>query len=635
MTEDAKTYVLPKIEGIDFSAPGMTKEVKQNGVECWYKDGKIVVSIYPDKSYEIFNDQEKPIKALQSDGTEVTINYDEKGNYVCSNSKGENWVNSPEGVHIYMNDGKGREIWYDYKGRISEEKIASGCRILYYDNGKKRSEEWDNGDFISYYDNGNIREQRKDGERGKLCKSYYYDGTPEFLLDKWGVKHSWYASGIEKIEERPDGSYKRWNEEGKLMWRGEVDREGNLLEYNSENKLVNKTFADGTRHYWNEMGRLEETFEDGTFLEWHPDGSLYYAKIPEVGIGKYYSHSEHIGRESSRELNGTSYSCDKVMAGNSEEIVQRYGLRQKSKNKEWKDGQGNLRVHTSYNGETFSYDEKGLITGVQYPDGVRTAFSYDISGKVHAQKFGKDGKLEHEFDYDYAKRGDNGDVYYCDCWDRLFSEHPDLAPKQTKTDVTTEHEVKSVQEPEAAPVEQQAEVQEPIVAPAVEPQPKGQQVTEAEEKRLTELRGIAKGASDIDTKAYKDFGEILNDGKLSDEEKNRHLDRLIEEEKQQQVEKLAELRGTAKGASDIDTKAYKDFGEILNDKKLSDKEKEWYLDGLIEEEKQEVEKLAELRGIAKKTPDNCCTKGQKVNGAVETEKAPAVGAVIATFCERT
>ena len=564
MTEDvaANTSVQQEIEGIDFSAPGMTKDVQQNGMECWYKDGKIVVKIYPDKSYAIYNDKEKPIKALQSDGTEVNIEYDKEGNYLCSNSKGEKWVNSPEGVPIYKNDGKGVETWYDDMGRISQEKLASRCTILYYD-GRKSSEEWDNGDFIHYYDNGNISEQRKGGRDGKLCKEFYYNGNPKFLLDEDGVKHRWYKSGIKEQEEYPDGSYKEWDEKGNLRWREEVDREGNTLGYDRENKLARKTFTDGTMHYWdgigefwNGLGKLREKFTDGTEIEWHPDGSLYCVKIPGVGFGKYYSYSRQLGNEEDRKLNGTSYSCDKIMAGNSEEIVQRYGLRQKSRNKEWRDGNGNIRVYTNCKGETFSYDEKGLITGIQYPDGVRTAFSYDKNGKVHAQKFGKDGKLEHGFEYDVAKRGHNGDIYYCDCWDRLFSEYPDLAPKQTKTDVQAEHEVKSVQEPTINPVEtQQSEVKEPAVAPVKTHQAEVQEpvVSSVESQQISqpeqaEDKKINKGP-DNDTKAYRDFGEILKDKSLSEEEQMWYLDGLIEEEKQQvaSANKIAELRGVGKG----------------------------------------------------------------------------------------
>ena len=405
-----------------------------------------------------------------------------------------------------------------------------------------------------FYDkNGNLKsEEFPDGTK-KLYLNDTLDGNLLRVILPDKTEKLYHEYGNLLYEKYPDGTEKSYRKNGQLKQeifpdktRRDYDENGNLAlesKYFPNGDLKSKEFPDGTKKLY-ENGRLySEKLQDGTKRSYYENGQLYSETSPD---GTYRSYDENGNLEY------------KEFPDRTRKFYENGQLKQEifpDKTRRDYDENGNLESEKFPDGTVKKYDENGKLQSEEFSDGTYRRYyengqlssetlpngtyrSYYENGQLAGEKlpdetsksYYKNGQLAGENFPDGTSREyhENGQLYREFFADRTFKTYDENGKLKSKT----LSDVTEKQYPENSKQTFDSQNQTPDVSPATETPSIEQESLNDRREQILEQAPIYDS-----TKAYQDFGEILKDTTLTPEEQMWYLNGLIEEEKQQLAEK--------------------------------------------------------------------------------------------------
>ena len=388
---------------------------------------------------------------------------------------------------------------------------------------------------------------------------------------------------------------------------------GTLQEYDEEAHLKKEITSNGTRREWCNEKLETEVIPNGPTHHYYLSGAPMYEEIPGEVIRQWYAPE---GSEDKGSLMKESYENGTI--------------------REWyKDGKP--RMEYIPNSCKRTWDEQGNCTEI-LQDGTETKwFEENNEGIVCTGKWGKRARTW--FDDGSCRDIYDGDAVVFEPGVFPIPEKPSYVPGKDQANYkdsenkekVSENEIKSENlTPNQQPEKQQfSDQQELRTSENIITEPQKEEIIQENQTSKNESDIVTVSEPDVkveeqnvkvsesDTKLNEPQVEQNNNvADVSKEADNKIVDtpeKVISEPEKQvsEPEKAVseplksdeKVQETQVKTKDEDTKAYKDFGEILKDKTLTEDEKMWYLNGLIEEEKQQLaERKAEL-GIKDKQQD--------------------------------
>ena len=341
--------------------------------------------------------------------------YDSAGNLNYAGEKnghGESAVSYPNGLIASKTDQYGNTSFYKYNqnGEISEIKtenqikkyeydvygrMISECissinnqlvyrrNIKYEENG--RGYEVTEGDFYKVkYDLdafGNVVKQT-DGNGNETDYIYGNQGKITLSIDSYGQKTKYKWNSLGKICEviKPSGNWIRYEYNWQGLLIDVIDEEGHLYqaEYNNRGQCVKKKLrADAEKSYdYDNGGNLTAVMLGEQIVETYgydnPNGTI----TVKDGNGNEYVYMDDAFGRLEKEINR---ACD-VMEYFYDEA-----------------GQLNKKVHFDGTFEDIIYSPDRLTCTIQYSDGTKNKYIYDVLGNVVYTE-NENSKISYEYD---------------------------------------------------------------------------------------------------------------------------------------------------------------------------------------------------------------------------------------------